>query len=118
ERRAAEPLGLLLDAGRRLDRPPAEPPFDEVDARPRQAREGRAEEGEEVAAAALEPREPEQRQERVAERRLPEPEPVLDGGGHAEGRERRLERRAPALERRADDGAPVGRSPGADQVEE
>ena len=40
QRGPAEPLGLFLDPRRRVDRAAAEPPLDEVDARPRETREG------------------------------------------------------------------------------
>jgi len=39
ERCAAQPLGLLLDPRRRVDRAAAQPPLDEVDAPAREARE-------------------------------------------------------------------------------
>ena len=56
------------------DRASAQPPFEEVDVRAREAGEGRAEERVEVAAAALLPGEAEQREQRLPERRLAEPE--------------------------------------------
>ena len=61
---------LLDDALRRLDRPSAQPPFDEVDRAALETREGRAQEAEQVAARSAEPGEAEHRVERVTERRL------------------------------------------------
>src|SRR5207302_6559727 len=118
QRGAAQPLGLLLHAGGVVDCAAAQPSLHEVDRSPGEAGEGRAEEGEQVLPRPVEPYEAEDGEERVAERRLAEPRAVLDGVRDAEGRERGLERRAPALERGAHDGDPVGRDAAADQLEE
>ena len=69
----------------------------------RQAGVGRAQEREEVAPLAVQPRVAKQRGERLAERRLAEPHPALERVGDAERREGGVERRAPALQRGADD---------------
>ena len=114
----AEPHGLLLDPFRRLDGASAQAPLEEVDVLPREARVGRAEEGVEVAAAAAEPREPQD-----AEQRLPEWNPVearvgLERIRDPERPERRLERRLPALERGADDPDLFRRHAGAQEREQ
>ena len=96
----AQPDRLLLDDVARGDGASAQPPFEEVDVRAREAGEGRAEERVEVAAAALLPGEAEQRQQGLPERRLAEPEPALDGEGDAERAEHRLDRGARALDGR------------------
>src|SRR5262249_51249830 len=97
ERRLAQPFGLLDDALGRLDRPPPEPALDVVDARAGEARVRGAEECEELLAAAPRPREPEQRRERVADRRRAEASPHLDRVRDAEAPEGGLERRPEAL---------------------
>ena len=53
---------------------PAQPPFEEVGVGAREAGVRRADEAEQVAAAAAEPRVAEEREQRMAERRLREPE--------------------------------------------
>src|SRR5439155_14940488 len=85
------------------DGPAAQASFEEVDVLPRQAREGRAQKGVEVAAATAEPRKPEQAQQRLAVRRPVEPCIGLERIRNTERAERRFERRLPPLERRADD---------------
>ena len=116
DRRFAELLGLLLDARRGEDRPTAQPSFDEVDRRAGEARVGRAEVGEQLAALAVCPRVAKELQERVPERRRAEPRARLDRVRHAERAEHRLERRAPAVERRRDERDLLGRRAAADQA--
>src|SRR5205823_3195637 len=57
--------------------------------------------------------EPEQREQRRAEGRPVEPQPALEAEGNAERAEPRLDRRPPAVGRRADDRDLVERGPGA-----
>ena len=118
ERRVAEPLGLLLDAVGRVDGAAAQTAFGEVDARPSDARVRRAEKGVQLAPAAPEPGEAEQREQRVPERRRREAQPRLDRERDAERRERRLERCPPALDRRDDDRDRLGRRAVAQQTEQ
>ena len=61
----------------------------------REPRVRRAQEGEQVAPLAVEPGVAQQREQRLAERRLAEPQPALERVGHAERREGGVER-APA----------------------
>jgi len=76
-----------------------QPALEEVHVVARQARVGRAEEREQVAPLPVEPRIAQQREERLPERRLAEPQPALERVGDAERRERRVERCAPAVGR-------------------
>src|SRR5439155_5873246 len=99
---------LLLHSLRGLDRASPQTTFEEVDVRAGETGVRRAKVGVEIAPPAAEPREPEQCQQRLAERRSVKPQATLDRIGNAEGRERGLERRLPALDRRADDRDPVG----------
>ncbi len=55
DRRLAELLGFLLDAGGSLDRTAAQPALDEVDRRAGQPRVGRPQVREELAALAVGP---------------------------------------------------------------
>ena len=103
QRLAAQLRHLLLHPFRLGDAAPAQPAFEEVDVVPRQPRVGRAQEGEQVAPLAVEPRVAQQREQRLAERRLAQPQPALERVGHAERREGRVQRGPPAVERRADD---------------
>ena len=103
QRLAAQPERLRLHAFRRVDGAPAQPPFEEVDVVAAETRVRRAHEPVEVVAAAAEPGEAQQREQRAAERRLAEPRRALGRVRDAEPGERRLERRAPALERWRDD---------------
>ena len=70
---------------------------------PLDAGERRAEEAEELAARAAEPREAQQRGQRLAERRLVDANLAVDRIRDAERAERGLERRANAVDARADD---------------
>ena len=78
----------------------------------------RAQEREQVAPPPVEPGVAQQREQRLPERRLAEPQPPFERVGHAERREGRVERRAPALERRADDRDLVRRRAVAQQRED
>ena len=103
QRLASELSDLLLDPGGDGHAPAAQPPFQEVDVRAGEARVRRAQEGEQVAPLALEPGVAEQGDQRLAERRLAEAQATLERVGHSEGRERGVERSAPAVEGGADD---------------
>src|SRR5207253_11387658 len=118
QRRLAQPLGLLLDPLGGVDGAAAEPSLDEVDARARQARVRAAQGSDQLAPAAAGPREAEEREERVAERRLCKPAPLFELVRDAERAEHGLERRAPALERRADDADAFGRRARANEREQ
>ena len=118
DRRLAELLGLLLDAGCGLDRTTAQPALDEVDGRAGQPGVGRAQVREELPALAVGPGVAQKLQEGVPERRRAEARARLDGVGHAECPEHRLERRAPAVERRRDERDLLGRCAAADQLEQ
>ena len=72
--------------------------------RAREPGERRAQEGEEVTPLGLSPDEPQRREERMAETRLPEAKAALEGEGDAERRKGRFERRTRVVERRNDDG--------------
>jgi hypothetical protein len=112
---ATQLLHFLLDPGRCADRPAPEPPLEEVRVLAGQARVGRAQEREQVATLALEPRVAEEGQQRLAERRLAEADPALERVRDAEGREGRVESGAPAVEARADDADLLGRRAGPEQ---
>src|SRR2546430_1403088 len=112
-----ELLDLLFDPRRRPDTAAAKPPFEKVGVPARKAGIGRAQEGEQVAPLAVEPRVTEQAEQRLAERRQSEPQPALERVRHAVRREGRVERSAPAVEGRADDRDLLGRGPLAQQFE-
>ena len=118
QRRAAQLLRLLDDALRRLDCASTQPSLDEVDGAPLQSGEGRAEVGEEIAPRAAEPREAQHRGKRMTERRLREPHLAVDRVRDTEGGERGLQRRAAALDARADDPDRLRRNPRAQQREQ
>ena len=104
QRAARAQLRRLLDrAVSTDDRPPAQPAFEEVDVAAAEPGVRRPQEGEELATRAVAPGEAEQREQRLAERRRRQARPRLDRDGNAERAECRLDRRARALERRADD---------------
>ena len=77
-----------------------------------------AQEGEQVSPVALQPGVAQQRQQRLPERRLAEAQAALERVRDAECCEGRVERRAPAFERRADDRDLVGLGAGAQQREQ
>ena len=83
-----------------------------------QARVRRAHERVEVVAPTAEPGEAEQREQRAAERRLAKPRRALDRIRDPEPGERRLERPAPAFQRRCDDSDVSRIRAAADQVED
>ena len=101
-----------------MHRPATEPTLEEVDACAREAGVRRAEEREQLLARAAEPREAQEREEGVPERGLRDAWPLLERVRDTERAEDGLERRAPALERIADDRDRVGRGAAADQLEE
>ena len=70
----AEPDRLLLDLLRLVDRASAQPPLEEVDVRAAQRRVRRAQEGVQIRPRAAEPREAKQADQRLAVRRLVEPD--------------------------------------------
>src|SRR5206468_11117954 len=92
---------------------PAQAPFGEIDLSPGDAGVGRAEERVQILSVPAEPGEPEERDQRVPERRAAERNPPLGGVWDAERPEDRVERRAVALEGRADhaDSFEVGPAP-------
>ena len=112
---AEEPLGLLDDARRILDRPPAEPALDEVRFAAGEARVRRAQVREEVSPTSAEPGEAEQPEKRAAEGRAPERNPALVRVRDAQRSESRLEGRADAVEGRDDDGDLVSGHSAPDQ---
>src|SRR5207302_6880622 len=103
-----EPDRLLLDRFRRLDRAAAEAPLEIVDVRSREAGVRRSQEAVQLAPAAAAPREPQQREQRLPEQRLRQRDPSVDRVWDAERPEGRFEWRAVSLDRRADDGDPLG----------
>ena len=117
ERIAVERERLGLDAIVRVDRPSAQPAFEEVRLRTRHAGVRRAQEAVELSAPAAEPHEAEQAEQRAAERCLRQPRPRSDGDRNTERAEPGFERRAPALERGTDDRDLLRRRPAADQGE-
>ena len=117
QRLGAELQDLLLDACRRAHRAAAEPSLEEVRVPAGQARVGRAEEREEVAAVSVEPGVAEEREQRLAERRLSEADAAFQRIRHTKGREGGVECSAPAVEARADDADLLGRRAGAEQPE-
>ena len=86
QRLAAQPERLLLDTLRRVNRAPAQPPFEEVDMVAAETRVRRAHEPVELGPPTSEPGEAEQREQRAAERRLAEAQPALDRVRDAEPR--------------------------------
>jgi hypothetical protein len=115
DRRAAQLLGLLLDASGVHHRAPPQAALDVVDGPALEAGERRAQEGEQLGAAAAEPVEAEKCEKRRAEGRLTEPRPLLDRVRDSERAEHGLERRTPALDRLADDADPLRRRARADE---
>ena len=119
QRRLAEPLRLLLDPRRRVDRAPAQPPLDEVDRASARApstaiggtRRARAAAALPGVAQQLRAARARAASSRAGLRRL-------DRVRHPERAEHRLERRAPALERRRDQRDPLGRRAAADELEQ
>lgn len=98
------------------DGAPAQPPLEEVDVRAGEAGEGRAEVAVEIAPPATLPGEAEEREQRLAERRLPEAHATLDRVRDAEGAERGLHRSTRALERGHDEGDLLRRGAGRSEV--
>ena len=105
----AKPDRLLLDGLAHGDAAAPQAALEEVDVRAREARVGRAEEGEELAPSALLPLEAQQREERLTVGGLAEPDAALDGERDPERPEHRLERSPPTLDRGHDEGDLVER---------
>ena len=101
ERLPAQRDDALLDLG--ADAKAAQATLEVVGMRAGEARVRRAQEPEEIAAAARLPQEAERGEQRVAERRLPQPDAALDRVGHARCGEHGLERRPQPVDRRADE---------------
>ena len=116
--RASEHLDLGVDALRRCDPAAAQASLDVVGVRAGEPGVRRADVAEELAPAAAEPGEAEQRQQRAPVRRGLEAGRRLDGVRDAERAEGGLERRLEAVDRRADDADPLGRRAAADQLED
>mgnify|MGYP003288869616 CR=1 FL=1 len=95
----AQPDRLLLDRLAGGHGPPPQATFEEVDVRAREPGERGAQIRVQIAAPSLLPGKAEQSQQRLAERRLAEPEPALDGERDPERSEHRLDRRTPSLHR-------------------
>lgn len=112
----AQPVRLLLDERARGDGPPAQAPLEEVDVGTGEAREGGTEVRIEVAAAAVLPGEAEKREQRLAERRLAEPDTAFDSEGDPERAENGLDGSAPAFERRYDERDLMQRRPGGGEL--
>ena len=107
ERRQRMPVaqanGLLLDTFTGLDGAAAQPALEVVDVIAPEARVARAQEPVEIAAVAVLPLEPQQREKRAAVWRLVEPQAPLERERDPQRPQDRLERRAPAVEGRDDD---------------
>ena len=110
ERLLDDPLGVA-------HRPAAQPSLEVVHVRARQAGERRAEEPVQVGAPALAPLEAQEREERLAERRLADPDAALDRIRHLELRQRCLELCPLALDARADDEDLFRPRPASDQLQ-
>ena len=110
QRPAVAQLRRLLDRAVAAEhRAAAQSPLEEVDVGAAETPVRRPEEGVELTAGAVAPREAEQREQRLAEGGRGEPWPCLDRDRDAERAERRLDRRTRAIERRADDRDLLGR---------
>src|SRR5207247_6239150 len=94
------------------------PALEEVGVRAREPRVRRAQEREEVAPLAIEPRVAQQAQQRLAEGGLAETDAALERVRHAECREGGVESGAPAVERGTDDRDPLGGGSCAQQLED
>ena len=117
-KRLAAQLQRLLHHPRRVADPaPAQPPFEVVDVGARQPGEGRAQEAVQIVPTAGEPVEAQEREQRLAERRLADPEPALDRVRHVERRQCGLELCALAFDARADEKDLLGLRAGSDQLQ-
>src|SRR5207248_2504458 len=94
----AEPDGLLLDLLGSVDGASAQASLEEVDVLAAERRVRRAQERIQIGACPAEPRKAEQAEQRLAVRRLVEPDVRLERVRNAQRPERRLERRLPGLE--------------------
>src|SRR5439155_3744894 len=118
QRLAAQLQRLLDDALRLADAPAAQAPLEVVHVCAREAGERRAQKAVEIVPPAAEPLEAQQREERLAERGLADPQPALDRERDAERAEGGLERRPEAVEVRADEEDPLRRGPAAHELED
>jgi hypothetical protein len=114
----AQPHRLLFDALGGLDRPAAQPPFEEVDVRAAEAGVRGAQIGVEVAPRAAERGETEQRDQRLAVGCPVELLSRFECVGHPERAERGFQRRLPPLQRRTHDEDGLGRRAVPKEVEE
>ncbi len=112
----SEPEQALLDVA--PDAEPSQAALEVVDVRARETRVRGAEIREELAAPARLPEEAQGREERLPEGCPAQARPALDGVGDAGSRERRLERGAETLERRADEPDGLGRRPVTEQAQD
>ena len=92
-------------------RPAPEAALEVVDVSPGQAGEGRAQESVQVGAPAFAPLEAQEREERLAERRLADADSALDRIRHLERRKERSRLRSMAFDARADEEDLLGRVP-------
>ncbi len=121
ERRQRLPAQLaddLVDAVVAGDGAAAEPALEVVGVRAGDARVRRAEEAEEVAAAAALPLEREQAEQGLAERRPVEPQAALERVRDPEAAEHGLDGAAEPVERRDDEGDPLRRRARTEQGEQ
>ena len=118
DRPAAQLHDLRLQPLRRADAAPAQAPLDEVGVGAAEPRVRGAHEAEQLPAAAAEPRVAEQREERVPVRGLGDLQRGVERVRDAERAECRLERRADAVERRADDEDLVGSGAAAHELQD
>ncbi len=119
ERRQCPPVAKLNgDLGRAVaaeDAPPSEPSFDPVDVLALEPRVRRAKVRVQLRPLAVEPRETQQGEERVAERRRPKSGAALERDRDPQPGERRPECEPDRLDRRADDRDLLRRDAGPDE---
>src|SRR5207247_8152634 len=108
---------LFDDPPRLADSPSAQPTLQVVDVGAGQPGERGTQEAVQVVPPAVEPLEAQQREQRLAERRLADPDPALDRVRHAERREGGLELGALPLDARADEEDLLGLRAASDQLE-
>ena len=114
----AKANGLLLHSRRRFHRPAAQTSFEEVDVRATESRVRRAQIRVQVAARAVEPRETEQSEHRLAERRLVKPHASFECERNTEGAEYGLDGSLPALQGRTHDADLLRRDTVANELED
>ena len=111
QRRPAQALRLLRHTLRLCDRTAPKTALDEVHRAALEARERRAQVAEQVASAPARPREAQKAEQGTAERGLAQSRGLLDCERDSERREDGVERRAPAIDRVADDSDLLRRDP-------